>query len=82
MVAAADTGEAGVRIEGIAFVLDAMFGSQPVMDPFTGLEVPETVPISQQVSIAAGAGSSPLRLARHSGQQEGLRREPFREPGA
>lgn len=49
IVAAADTGEAGVSIEGIAFVVDAMFGSQPVMNPFTGLEVPETVPISQQV---------------------------------
>lgn len=46
-----DTGEAGVNIEGITFVVDAMYGAQPVMDPLTGLEVPETVPISQQVVL-------------------------------
>lgn len=29
--------------------MDCMFSAQPVMDPFTGLEVAETVPISQEV---------------------------------
>ena len=52
VVAAADTGEAGVHIEGVTFVVDAMWGVQPVMDPFTGLEVLETVPISQAVRTA------------------------------
>ena len=42
-------GEAGVHIEGVTFVVDAMYGMQPVMDPFTGLEVSQVVPISQAV---------------------------------
>ena len=49
VVAAAGMGEAGVHIEGVTFVVDAMYGMQPVMDPFTGLEVSEMVPISQAV---------------------------------
>lgn len=49
-------GEAGVHIEGVTFVVDAMYGMQPVMDPFTGLEVSEMVPISQAVRPRVGSG--------------------------
>ena len=49
VVAAAGMGEAVAHIEGVTFVVDAMYGMQPVMDPFTGLEVSEMVPISQAV---------------------------------
>jgi hypothetical protein len=47
-------GEAGAHIEGVTFVVDAMYGTQPVMDPFTGLEVSEMVPISQAVRPRMG----------------------------
>ncbi len=53
VVAAADTGDTGIAIEGIAFVVDTLYGTQPVMDPFTGLEVAETCPVSQEVRIQA-----------------------------
>jgi hypothetical protein len=41
-----------VHVEGVTFVVDALWGVQPVMDPFTGLEVLETVPVSQAVRVA------------------------------
>ena len=49
VVAALDASEVGKALEGIAFVVDSMFGTLPVMDPFTGLEVLQLVPISQAV---------------------------------
>lgn len=48
-------------MEGVVFIVDAMFETMPVMDPAMGLEVEQLVAISQAAAMSRAAPAGLLR---------------------
>lgn len=61
VLAAAATGETGLAVEGVVFVVDSMFEVLPVLDPGTGLEAPQLVAVSRAAAASRAALAGHLR---------------------